>query len=132
MMNTVNLIGRTTKDIDLRYSQKGTAVGNFTLAVQRRFNKDEADFIRCVIFQKGAEILAEHVKKGHQIGVEGTIQTGSYNDKDGKKVFTTEVIVNNFTFLEPKGQNQNETFSAPGNAPKDATPLDINESDLPF
>lgn len=107
-MNTVQLIGRLTADVDLRYTQNGTAVGNFTLAVNKRIKQDngpDADFIRCVIWQKAAEALAQYQKKGSLIAVVGSIETGSYEDKDGKTVYTTEVNVRETEFLTPKSQN---------------------------
>lgn len=143
MINTVVLVGRTTKDIDLRYAPTGTAVANFTLAVTRRFNREEADFIRCVAFKKTAELIAEYVKKGHQVGVEGTIQTGSY-DKDGQRIYTTDVIVNNVQFLEPRDkvsnqggqspQSNQQQQQQPTNDPfqNDGKQVDISDDDLPF
>src|SRR5690625_657029 len=107
-MNTVQLIGRLVADVELRYTQNGKAVGNFTLAVNRRFKQDngpDADFIRCVIWNKPAEALAQYQKKGSLIGVVGSIETGSYEDKDGKRVYTTEVNVRETEFLTPKSQN---------------------------
>lgn len=107
MINNVVLVGRTTSDIDMRYSQQGTAVANFTLAVNRRFDKEKTDFIRCIAFKKSAELLAQHVKKGHQVGIEGSIQTGSY-EKDGRTIYTTDIIVNNFTFLQSRNNNNQQ------------------------
>lgn len=110
-MNNVSILGRTTREVDLRYSQTGTAVGNFTLAVNRQFKNQngerEADFIRCIAFGKTAEIIAQYVKKGQQLGIEGRIQTGSYQNQEGQTVYTTDVVVNQFTFIsESKGQQQ--------------------------
>ncbi|MGL4521236.1 MAG: single-stranded DNA-binding protein [Bacilli bacterium] len=108
-MNAAQLIGRPVKDIELSYTQNGMAIAVFTLAVPRSYtnkqtNEKESDFIRCKAFQKTAETLANHVKKGHKVGIQGQIQTGSYEDKDGKKVFTTDIIVQQVTFLEKKDQ----------------------------
>lgn len=102
-MNTATLIGRMTKDIDVRYTTGNNpmAVARFTLAVNRRGKDKGADFISCVAFGKTAETLGKYVSKGHRIGLVGHIQTGSY-DKDGHKVYTTDVIVDGFDFLEPK------------------------------
>ena len=138
-MNSVQIIGRLTKDIDLRYAKTGTAIALFTVAVNRRFKnqhgEQEADFIRCKAFKKSAEILAQYTGKGSQIGIEGTIQTGSFDDKDGKRVFTTDIIVNNFDFLDSKGsqpqqqtqqpqQNQqNQTFEQAGDEISDDLPF---------
>lgn len=112
MINNVVLVGRTTSDIDMRYSQQGTAIANFTLAVNRRFDKEKTDFIRCIAFKKSAELLAQHVKKGHQVGIEGSIQTGSY-EKDGRTIYTTDIIVNNFTFLQSRNNNQQPNNQQP-------------------
>ena len=105
-MNTTQLVGRLTKDIELKYTQSGTAVGSFTLAINRSFTKEngerEADFINCVIWRKAAENLAKFTRKGSQIGIEGRIQTRNYDNQQGQKVYVTEVVVNNFHLLEPR------------------------------
>ena len=105
-MNTTQLVGRLTKDIELKYTQSGTAVASFTLAVNRNFKNDageyEADFIDCVIWRKGAENLANFTRKGSQIGIEGRIQTRNYDNQQGQKVYVTEIVVNNFHLLEPR------------------------------
>ncbi len=110
-MNNWSGVGRLTKDVDLRYYQSGTAVANFTLAINRPFkNQDgerEADFIRILAFGKTAETIAQYVKKGQQLGIEGRIQTGSYENKQGQMVYTTDIVVNQFTFIsESKGGQQ--------------------------
>ena len=109
MINTVVLTGRLTKDVDLKYTQSGTAVGQFNLAVNRSFKnakgEQEVDFVNCVIWRKAAENLANFVSKGTLIGVEGSIQTRNYENKQGQRVYITEVVVNNFTFLEPRQNN---------------------------
>lgn len=105
-MNHVSLIGRLTKDIELKSTAKGDSVGSFTLAVNRKFTNEsgerEADFINCVIWRKGAENLANFTRKGSQIGIEGRIQTRNYDNQQGQKVYVTEVVVNNFHLLEPR------------------------------
>lgn len=114
-MNSFTGLGRLTKDVDLRYTQTGTAVAEFTLAINRKFkNKQtgeyDADFIRCKAFNKRAELVANHLKKGNQVGIEATIQTGSYENKDGHTVYTTEAIIDAVTFINaPKGSNSNAT-----------------------
>lgn len=108
-INNVTLVGRLTKDVELKYTQGGMAVAKFILAVNRQFKKDgqpEADFITCTAFNKTAENLANFMRKGSQIGVIGSIQTGSYDDKDGKRVYTTDVICNNIQFLESRSDQQ--------------------------
>ena len=103
-MNSVNLIGRTTKDIEIRYTQgSGTAVVKFTLAVDRGKNQNGekiTDFISCQAWGKIAEILGKYVKKGNRIGMTGHIETGSYKNKDGLKIYTTDVIAEKIEFLE--------------------------------
>lgn len=106
-----------TKDIELRYAAgTGKAVGRFTLAIDREFKKEgqaDADFINCVAFDKKAEVIANYVKKGHKLGVIGRIQTGSY-DKDGTKVYTTDIMVDKIEFLQPKG-NDGQASAPKGN-----------------
>ena len=155
-MNNVNLIGRLTKAVDLRYTSNGTAYGSFTIAVNRRFKNQngerEADFINCVIWKKGAENLANFTHKGSLIGVSGAIQTRNYDNQQGQRVYVTEVLVENFDLLESrktadngvlnsggintqsynKNQNSvgnfanNDTFTANGET------FDVQDDDLPF
>lgn len=125
-MNTVQLIGRWTNDPELKYAPSGTAVCKATLAVNRRFKKDETDFIRIVMFKQTAEAAANYTKKGSQVAITGAIQTGSY-EKDGVKVFTTDVIADNIEFLEKKSSEGNQ--SKPSNA---SDPVEVDDSELPF
>nr|DAQ06097.1 MAG TPA: Single strand binding protein [Caudoviricetes sp.] len=117
-MNNANLVGRLTRPVDLRYTQTGIAYGSFTLAVNRKYkNKDgerEADFINCVIWKKGAELLANYTQKGSLIGVSGPIQTRSYDNQQGQRVYVTEVLVENFDFLESR-KNDADGFLNAGN-----------------
>lgn len=117
-MNNANLVGRLTRPVDLRYTQSGIAYGSFTLAVTRKYkNKDgerEANFINCVIWKKGAELLANYTQKGSLIGVSGPIQTRSYDNQQGQRVYVTEVLVENFDFLESR-KNDADGFSNVGN-----------------
>lgn len=110
MINNVVLVGRITKDPDLRYTSSGSAVTTFTLAVNRNFtNADgnrEADFINCVIWRKPAETLANYARKGTLLGVVGRIQTRSYDNQQGQKVYVTEIVVENFQLLESRSQNE--------------------------
>lgn len=132
MINNVVLVGRLTKDPDLRYVSNGSAVATFTLAVNRNFTNQsgerEADFILCVIWRKQAENLANFAKKGSLIGVVGRIQTRSYDNQQGQRQFVTEVICDNFQLLESKGAssgrqgdfqggntNQGSNFNGGGN-----------------
>ena len=148
MINTVVLTGRLTKDVDLKYTQSGTAVGQFNLAVNRSFKsakgEQEVDFINCVIWRKAAENLANFVGKGTLIGVEGRLQTRNYENKQGQRVYVTEVVVNNFTFLEPRQNgsqptrtNNNGYQSHGSNQGSDpfagnVDQTDITDDDLPF
>ena len=132
-INSVNLIGRLTKDVDLRFaSGSGTAIAKFTLAVPREFKKDETDFINCVAFGKAAETISQYVTKGRQFAVTGRIQTRSYDAQDGTKRYTTDVIVNGFTFVDSNnGTSQNnESTNNSNNVPDDVTPVD--DGDMPF
>lgn len=112
-MNKVMLVGRTTKDIELRYTtgQSRTAVAKFTLAVDRIGKDKGADFISCVAFGKTAEAMDKYVKKGHRIGIAGRIQTGSY-EKDGIKIYTTDVVVSEMEFLQPKSESEPQGYTA--------------------
>lgn len=107
MINSVALTGRLTRDVDLRYTQSGIAVGTFTLAVDRQFKsaqgERETDFITCAIWRKGAENLSNFTHKGALIGVQGHLQTRNYDNAQGQRVYVTEVIVESFSLLEPKG-----------------------------
>ncbi|MGE7940645.1 single-stranded DNA-binding protein [Lysinibacillus xylanilyticus] len=105
-LNRVILVGRLTKDPELRYTPNGVASCRFTVAVNRTFTKDgeekQADFIQCVAWRKQAENLANFMKKGNLIGLEGRIQTGSYEGQDGKRMYTTDVVADSIQFLEPR------------------------------
>lgn len=118
MINRATLTGRLTRDVELRYTQSGTAVATFNLAVDRRFkgqnNEREADFIQCVIWKKSAEVFAQYMHKGSLVGIEGRIQTRNYENQQGQRVYVTEVIVENFSFLEGRQDNRG-TNANPGN-----------------
>ena len=137
-MNKVILMGRLTKDPDVRYSQANppVAVARYSLAVHKRFKKEgeqDADFINCIALGKNGEFAEKFLKKGMQISIVGRIQTGSYTDKDGKKIYTTDVVVEEHYFAESKNNGQ-----ATNNTSSDSTeafyPIDenIDDSDLPF
>src|SRR3954466_2734042 len=124
MMNRVVLVGRLTKDPELRYTPNGVAVASFSLAVNRNFTNHqgerETDFINCVVWRKPAENVANYLKKGSMAGVDGRIQTRNYEGQDGKRVYVTEVVAESVQFLEPRnssGRNDNNDFS--GNAPRE-------------
>jgi len=145
-MNKVILMGRLTRDPEVRYSQgeNALAIARYTLAVDRRFqrnNEQSADFISCVVFGKGAEFSEKWLKQGMKICVTGRIQTGSYTNKDGVKVYTTEVVVEEQEFAEGKNSSQANTGDfAGGNRPTPSAASgdgfmsipDTIEDELPF
>ena len=112
MMNRVVLVGRLTKDPELRYTPSGVAVATFTLAVNRTYTNQqgerEADFINCVIWRRPAENVANFLKKGSLAGVDGRLQTRNYEGQDGKRVYVTEVVAESVQFLEPRGNNEQQ------------------------
>ncbi len=149
-MNKVMLMGRLTRDPEVRYSTSGDnqlAIARYTLAVDRRFRRDEeqtADFIRCVAFGRAGEFAEKYFHQGIKIIVEGRIQTGSYQDKDGKTVYTTDVIVENQEFAESKAVSEQNAPVAKASAPAQAEPTadagdgfmnipdSVDDSNLPF
>ena len=158
MINRVVLIGRLTKDPELRKTQSGTSVVSYTIAVNRRSQtpgQPDADFINCVAWNKTAELMAQYLHKGSLIGVEGRIQTRSYDNQQGQRVYVTEVVTDSVQFLEPKNAqpqqnsyNSYNSYSQPAPAPVNPyaapadnsfssafdadDPLDIASDDLPF
>lgn len=112
-MNNVTLMGRLTRDPELKYSQAGKAYCRFTVAINRDFNKDEADFINCLAFGKTAETIAEWLGKGRRIALHGRIQTGNYENKNGEKVSTFEVVVDKFEFVDSARSetSKNQSYS---------------------
>lgn len=131
MINNVILTGRLTKDADLRKTTSGKSVASFSLAVDRGRKVEgqpTADYVPCVAWDKTADLLVQYCHKGSLIGVEGKIQTRSYEDPNSrKKVYVTEVVINNLTFLETKGQAQQQTEQF-----NDMPVMDIEADDLPF
>ena len=119
-MNKAILMGRLTKDPEIRATSEGTSIARYTLAVDRRSKDKEADFITCVTFGKSADFAEKFLKKGKKVLVTGRIQTGSYTNKEGKKTYTTDVVVEDHEFAESKGTD-NSGF----------TPVQ-DEADLPF
>ena len=154
MINNVVLVGRTTKDPELRYTPSNVAVATFSLAVNRNFKdangERETDFINCVIWRQQAENLANWAKKGALIGITGRIQTRSYENQQGQRVYVTEVVAENFQMLESRAaregssanqgntigqqapQPQNQNFGQGNYAYGNSNPMDIQDSDLPF
>ena len=154
-LNTVTLVGRIVKELDLKYTSSGTAVGTFTLAVNRPFKsasgEREADFINCVIWRKNAENFANFTRKGSLVGITGRIQTRNYEGNDGKRVYITEVVADNFTLLEPKQtteqrpqestrerqqeqkrNNFNDFNNTPDPFGSHGEPYDVSDDSLPF
>ena len=134
-MNKVVLIGRLTKDPDVRYSQgeNPVAIARYTLAVDRRrkAQKDSeqtADFVSCVAFGEAAIFAEKYLKKGIKIAINGRIQTGNYTDKDGKKVYTTDVVVEGSEFVESKGSGN----TAPAEGAPAEDPVPVADETLPF
>ena len=126
-MNKVILVGRITKDPEVRYTSSDIAVCQFTLAVNRKFQSNgerQADFINCVAWRQSAELLGKYIKKGSQIGVEGQIQVRNYEDNGGVKRYVTEVICDSITFLESKNSRDNSY----GGGYNDIEQYDIPES----
>ncbi len=116
-MNLVSLVGRLTKNPDLKYTASGKAVATFTLAVQKEYKRDEADFIKCIIWGKGAETINEHLIKGKRLAVQGRISVRKYNqEKDTKWI--TEVIIDKFDFIDNK-ENYSDGASYSNEAPDD-------------
>jgi len=139
MLNKTILIGRLARDPELRYTPNGTAVANFTIAVNRPFAKEgdqQADFINCVVWRRLAENLANYQRKGNQIAVEGRIQTRSYENQEGKRVYVTEVVADNIQYLDSKNSEkstqQQRIDVMNEQIEKVAEPADINDEDLPF
>lgn len=143
MINNVTLVGRLTKDVELKYTPANQAVAQFTLAVNRTFKnangERESDFINCVIWRKSAENFANFVKKGALIGIIGRIQTRNYENQQGQRVYITEVIAENFQMLESRnqqqGQQQGQVTQQQAKQPdpfSGGTPMSLNDDDLPF
>lgn len=140
MINRVVLVGRLTKDPDLRFTPSGVAVATFTLAVNRPFTNQkgerDADFIQVVVWRKAAEAAANYLRKGSLAGVDGRIQTRSYEAQDGRRVYVTEVVAESVQFLESnklQGQSRQQQPTAQRGNPfvNDGTE-DIPDEDLPF
>jgi len=145
MINRVVLVGRLTKDAMLRKTQTGKSVASFTVAINRRYGQNEqADFVNCVAWEKTAEILSQYTKKGSLIGLEGRVQSRSYDDKDGKRVYVQEVVCESIQLLESKSSSASKSsyddnyqvtpdyndFS--DQSQDDGPVLDISSDDLPF
>ena len=126
-MNKAFLIGRLTRDPELRYSSSNMPIANFTIAVDRQYtNREgqrETDFIRIVAYNKQAENIKKFITKGSLVAVDGRIQTGSYDDKDGKRVYTTDIVADRVQFLDSRGSSSNNTSSG-----EEVSPMDFQAS----
>lgn len=138
MINNVCLVGRMTKDAELRYTPNNQAVATFSLAVNRNFKSQngerEADFINCVIWRQQAENLANWAKKGALIGITGRIQTRSYENQQGQRIYVTEVVADNFQLLESRKDRESGTsqgYSQPDFG-RQSEPFKIDDDSLPF
>lgn len=135
-MNQVILVGRLTKDTEIKYGNNGATITRFCVAVDRRYSKEgeqSADFINCVSFGKTAEFIEKYFKKGNRIAIVGRIQTGSYKKQDGTTVYTTDVIVNDVEFVESKNSSGgNAQSQAPSNDDGFMNIPDIPDEELPF
>lgn len=134
-MNSVQLIGRLTRDPEIRYTDGGASIARFGLAVDRRFKQEngaDADFINIVSFGKTAEFIEKYFHKGMKIALNGRIQTGSYTDKDGKKVYTTDIVAENVEFCESKGTSSNNDAPAPASDGDFMSVPDGIDEELPF
>ncbi|HEL1995826.1 TPA: single-stranded DNA-binding protein [Streptococcus suis] len=138
MINNVVLVGRLTRDVELRYTPSNQAVATFTLAVNRNFKNQstgerEADFINCVMWRQQAENLANWTKKGHLIAITGRIQTRSYDNQQGQRVYVTEVVAESFQVLEKRDNSANYSSMDEQMPPNfSGQPMDIDDDGLPF
>ena len=131
-MNQIILIGRLTRDLDLRYTNNGTAVANFTLAVDRRFSKEkETDFINIVVWKAQAENCAKYIAKGSQVAVEGRLQIRKYQDRDGNNRSVAEVIANSVQFLDSRQREPGEDDAAEYAVSQMGGTV-IDDGDIPF
>ena len=122
-MNKVIILGRLTADPEIRYTQAGKAVASLTIAVNRGFGSDSADFINCVAWEKLAEIIGNNLSKGSQVLVEGRMQNRSYENNQGEKRFITEVVLSNIEFVGSKKKNETDT---------DSLGVEVQEEEIPF
>ena len=142
MINKTILVGRLVKDAELRYTSTGVAVANFRMAVNRPFSNNngekEADYINCITWRKQAENLSQFTQKGDMIGIDGRIQTRSYDNNDKQRVFVTEVVADSVQFLQTKGNKNGQTQTQNSSAPQQSPPSqmepmdDFGVDDLPF
>jgi single-strand DNA-binding protein len=131
-MNTINLIGNICKDIELKVTPNGKSVCSFNLAVRRPFTKDTTDFFTIVCWEKQADMVSKHCRKGDRIGVTGTLTSREYKDKDGNNRKSFEIIANNIDFCSSKGDNGQAAPSAPAYSDTNGFEELSSEDELPF
>ena len=133
MINNVTLIGRLTRDAELRYTPSNIATAQFNIACNRNFkNANDADFINCVMWREQAERFCNWTRKGMLVGIVGRIQTRNYENQQGQRVYVTEVVADSFQVLEKRDNTANQNSMTEQMPPNYANPMDIDESDLPF
>lgn len=138
MINRVVLVGRLTRDADLRSTTNGVSVATFNMAVNRTYTNNngerQADFLNCVIWRKAVENFTNFTHKGSLVGVEGRLQTRTYDNNEGQKVYVTEVVVDNFSLLESKKDNNqpNEQQKPVDPFAEQGKSIDVNDEDMPF
>lgn len=136
MINNVTLIGRLTRDAELRYTPSNIAIAQFNVACNRNFKNAngeyDADFINCVMWREQAERFCNWTKKGMLVGIVGRIQTRNYENQQGQRVYVTEVVADSFQVLEKRDNTANQNSMTEQMPPNYANPMDIDESDLPF
>lgn len=135
-MNKIIITGRATKDIEQKQTTSGTSVATFSVAVKRSFKSNgeqESDFFDCVAYSKTAELISKYVKKGDMIGIEGRLQTRNYTNREGRKIYITEIIAESVEFLQTKKQDATDTRFEETDPFKDAKFEEIKaDDDLPF
>mgnify|MGYP000881152767 FL=1 len=136
MINNVTLIGRLTRDAELRYTPSNIATAQFNIACNRNFknanDEYDADFINCVMWREQAERFCNWTRKGMLVGITGRIQTRNYENNDGKRVYVTEVVAENFQVLEKRDNTANQNSMTEQMPPSYTSPMDITEDGLPF
>ena len=136
MINNVTLIGRLTRDAELRYTPNNIATAQFNIACNRNFknanDEYDADFINCVMWREQAERFCNWTRKGMLVGITGRIQTRNYENNDGKRVYVTEVVAENFQVLEKRDNTANQNSMADQMPPSYTSPMDITDDKLPF
>lgn len=136
MINNVTLIGRLTRDAELRYTPNNIATAQFNIACNRNFknanDEYDADFINCVMWREQAERFCNWTKKGMLVGITGRIQTRNYENQQGQRVYVTEVVAENFQVLEKRDNTANHTSMTEQMPPSHTSPMDITDDKLPF